>query len=190
MQRDFRPLEDGEQFGLIGVQPRQQAIECGKTSAATEDAIEAGAHLSAASDCRSGAIGLQIGIEPCCVAVRSGAVTAASGSTLLRPSAGRHGRAPMPNPLRTALACRSKRRDPSHPPRTVRIAADNQSHSRRAKRNLPQRQDVLRLSRTRTASATGRYNPVPSAGACGRHRGAAALPQWPASAAARAPPAP
>lgn len=64
MQRDFRPLEDGEQFGLIGVQPQQQAIECGKTSAATEDAIEAGAHLGAASDCRRRAIGLQIGIEP------------------------------------------------------------------------------------------------------------------------------
>ena len=73
-------FQDGEQFGLIGVQPQQQAIECGKTSAATEDAIEAGAHLGAASDCRRRAIGLQIGIEPpdepadalLCVAVQLG----------------------------------------------------------------------------------------------------------------------
>jgi hypothetical protein len=39
---DFRPLEDGEQFGLIGAEPQQQAIECGEAGAATEDAIEVG----------------------------------------------------------------------------------------------------------------------------------------------------
>jgi hypothetical protein len=41
VERYVRPLENGEQFGLIGVQPRQQAIECDEAGAAAKDAIEA-----------------------------------------------------------------------------------------------------------------------------------------------------
>ena len=49
VQRYFRPIEHRQQFGLVGVQPRQQAIECGEAGAAAKDAIEAGTHLAAAS---------------------------------------------------------------------------------------------------------------------------------------------
>ena len=56
-------FEHGQQLGLIGVQPLQQAIESDEAGVAAEDAVEPGAHLGAASDCRRRAIGLQIGIE-------------------------------------------------------------------------------------------------------------------------------
>ena len=80
MERYVRPLEDGEQFGLIGVQPRQQAIECGEAGVAAKDAIEAGTHLAAALCGRRRAIGLEVGIKPpdqrayalLCVAVQIG----------------------------------------------------------------------------------------------------------------------
>ena len=42
VERYFRPVEDGEQLGLVGVQPRQQTIECDEAGAAAKDAIEAG----------------------------------------------------------------------------------------------------------------------------------------------------
>ena len=44
VERDFRPLEHHQQLGLIGMQPRQQAIQRGEAGAAAEDAIEAGTH--------------------------------------------------------------------------------------------------------------------------------------------------
>ena len=80
VERYVRPLEDGEQFGLIGVQPRQQAIECGEAGAAAKDAIEAGTHLAAALCGWRRAIGLEVGIKPpdqrayalLCVAVQIG----------------------------------------------------------------------------------------------------------------------
>lgn len=49
VQRYFRPLEYRQQFGLVGMQPLKQAIERDKACAATKDAIEASAHLAAAS---------------------------------------------------------------------------------------------------------------------------------------------
>jgi hypothetical protein len=41
VERNFRPLKDGEQFGLVGMQSRQQAIECDEAGAAAKDAIRA-----------------------------------------------------------------------------------------------------------------------------------------------------
>jgi hypothetical protein len=40
MQRDLRPLQHHQQLGLVGVQPRQQAIQRDEAGAAAEDAIE------------------------------------------------------------------------------------------------------------------------------------------------------
>ena len=40
VQRDFRPLQHHQQFGLVGVQARQKTIQCDKTGAAAKDAIE------------------------------------------------------------------------------------------------------------------------------------------------------
>ena len=64
VQRDLRPVEHGQQLGLVGIEPLQQAIEGDEAGAATEDAIEASAHLTASpcGGCR--AVGLQIGVEP------------------------------------------------------------------------------------------------------------------------------
>ena len=41
MERDFRPLQHHQQFGLVGVQPRQQAVQRDEASTAKEDAVEA-----------------------------------------------------------------------------------------------------------------------------------------------------
>ena len=41
MERDFRPFQHHQQFGLIGMQPRQQAIQRDEAGAAKEDAVEA-----------------------------------------------------------------------------------------------------------------------------------------------------
>jgi hypothetical protein len=64
VQRYFRPLEYRQQLGLVGVKPLKQAIERDEPCAAAKDAIEASAHLAAASGGWGGAIGLEVGIEP------------------------------------------------------------------------------------------------------------------------------
>jgi hypothetical protein len=53
---DFRPLEDGEQFGLIGGEPQQRAIECGEAVRRQK--------MRSKWVSRRGAIGRQIGIKP------------------------------------------------------------------------------------------------------------------------------
>ncbi len=40
MQRDLRPLQHHQQFGLVGMQPLQQSIQRDEAGAAAEDAIE------------------------------------------------------------------------------------------------------------------------------------------------------
>ena len=64
MQRDLRPIEHRQQLWLVGVQPREQAIERDEAGASTEDAVEAGTQCATAprSGCR--AIRLEIIIEP------------------------------------------------------------------------------------------------------------------------------
>jgi hypothetical protein len=64
MQRDVGAIEHGQQFVLVGMQPRQQAIQRDEAGAAAEDAVEAGAKLSAAAGCGVETVRFQIGIEP------------------------------------------------------------------------------------------------------------------------------
>ena len=47
VQRNFRVIEHHQQFGLVGMQPLQQAIEGGETGGAQEDAVEARPQLAA-----------------------------------------------------------------------------------------------------------------------------------------------
>lgn len=59
-----RTLEHGQQFGLVGMQPREQTIEGDEAGAAAKDAVEAGAKPAAATWRRVGAVSFQIGVEP------------------------------------------------------------------------------------------------------------------------------
>ena len=63
MQRDIGPVEHAEQFGLVGVQPREQAIEGDEAGPATKDAIEARAQFAARRPVGS-VDRLQVAIEP------------------------------------------------------------------------------------------------------------------------------
>ena len=40
VQRDFGPIEHHQQFGLVGVQPREQTVEGDEAGLAREDAVE------------------------------------------------------------------------------------------------------------------------------------------------------
>src|ERR1700676_4456562 len=40
VERDLRPVQHHQQLRLIGVQPRQQAVQRGEASATAEDAVE------------------------------------------------------------------------------------------------------------------------------------------------------
>jgi hypothetical protein len=42
VERDFRPFQHHQQFGLVGVQPRQQAVQRHEAGAAEENTVEAG----------------------------------------------------------------------------------------------------------------------------------------------------
>ncbi len=55
-------IEDGQQFGLVGIQPRQQAIQSGEPSPAIEDAIEAIDQMTATTWRRIDAVRFQIGV--------------------------------------------------------------------------------------------------------------------------------
>src|SRR5690349_11824140 len=63
MQRDLRAIQHPQQFGLVGMQPCQQAIERGKAGAAAEDAIEPRAQSETAALAGMEAIDLEVGIE-------------------------------------------------------------------------------------------------------------------------------
>ena len=91
VQRYLRPVEHSEQLGLIGVQPLQQAIERDEASAATEDAIEPGAHLAASPSGRRRTVGFQIGVEPpnqCADPLLRGAVQIGEGVELVNQPLG------------------------------------------------------------------------------------------------------
>jgi len=64
VQRDLGAIEHSQQFGLVGTQPRQQAIKRDEPSAAIEDAIEAGAQLTTTTRRRGGAIRFEISAKP------------------------------------------------------------------------------------------------------------------------------
>ena len=63
MQGNVGPVEHGQQLGLVGMQAREQPVECDEARATTEDTIEAGAKLTAAAWRRVGAVGFQVGVE-------------------------------------------------------------------------------------------------------------------------------
>jgi hypothetical protein len=56
-------VEHGEKFGLVGVQPLEQAIKTDEAGVTAEDVVEPCAELSAAPRCRRDAIVFQIGVE-------------------------------------------------------------------------------------------------------------------------------
>ena len=75
VQRNFRPVESHQQLGFVGMDPREQSIEGGKTGLSLEDAVETGAQGGSALRRRIATIGLEIRIEPqisartrCCAA--------------------------------------------------------------------------------------------------------------------------
>ena len=43
VQRDLRPLQHHQQFGLVGMQPSQQTVQRHEAGAAQKDAVEPGA---------------------------------------------------------------------------------------------------------------------------------------------------
>ncbi len=54
----------GKQFGLVGAQSLEQAIQRGEAGSAKEDAIEADAQFAAALLAGGGTIRLEVGVEP------------------------------------------------------------------------------------------------------------------------------
>ena len=64
MQRALGPIEDNQQFWLVGVQPLEQAVEANKAGCTLEDPIEARPQGGLALWRRISAVSFQIGIEP------------------------------------------------------------------------------------------------------------------------------
>jgi hypothetical protein len=64
MERDVGAIERHQQFGLVGAQPGEQAVEGGKGGSAFEDVIETDAQGGLTRSRRVAAIGLEIAIEP------------------------------------------------------------------------------------------------------------------------------
>ena len=64
MERDLRPVEHHQQFGLVGTQAADQPVEGGKAGLALEDAIEAEAQCGLAASRGVVPVGLEVAIEP------------------------------------------------------------------------------------------------------------------------------
>ena len=64
VQRDFRPVENAQPLGLVGMEPFKQAVERGEAGFSLEDAVVAGFEGGPAARIRHGAIGFEIGVEP------------------------------------------------------------------------------------------------------------------------------
>jgi hypothetical protein len=56
-------VEHGQQFGLVGVQPPQQAIETDEAGGLAKEVVKPGTELAAPAWCRAGAGVLEIGVE-------------------------------------------------------------------------------------------------------------------------------
>ena len=63
VERDFRPLQHHQQLGLVGVQPRQQAVQRGEAGAAEEDAVEPGPQRASPALARVEPVSLEVGVE-------------------------------------------------------------------------------------------------------------------------------
>jgi hypothetical protein len=57
-------IEHHQQLGFVGVQPREQAVERDEAGASMEDTVEAGTQFATAPRGRTGAIRLEIIVEP------------------------------------------------------------------------------------------------------------------------------
>src|SRR5216684_3513591 len=64
MERDLWPIENHQQFGLVGVQPGEQAVERGEAGSALEDAVEPCPHLGLAAAGRLALVGEEVAVEP------------------------------------------------------------------------------------------------------------------------------
>src|SRR5208283_4767233 len=64
VQRDLRVLQNGEQIGLLGAKPFQQAVERGKTRHGGKDGIEAAAQLPRPAPGWRLAVSFEILVEP------------------------------------------------------------------------------------------------------------------------------
>src|ERR1700686_1564623 len=64
VERDLRPIENHQQFGLVGVQPGEQAIERDEAGSALEDAVEPCPHLGLAAARRLTLVGEEVAVEP------------------------------------------------------------------------------------------------------------------------------
>ena len=86
VKRYLRPIEYPQQLWLVGVQPREQAIERDEAGASMEDAVETGTQLATAPRRGGSAIHLEVIIEPpdeCAHALLRGAVQIGEGVQLV-----------------------------------------------------------------------------------------------------------
>jgi hypothetical protein len=60
---DVRPIENRQQFGLVGVQPGERVVECGEAGSALEDAVEPCPHLRLAAPGRLALIGEEVAVH-------------------------------------------------------------------------------------------------------------------------------
>src|SRR5215831_10397242 len=91
VQGDFGSIEHHQQFGLVGVEPREQAVESDETGLACEDVVEPRPQHSLALFGRGATIGLEISVElPDQLADGglSGAVVAGEGVEFVNQSLG------------------------------------------------------------------------------------------------------
>jgi hypothetical protein len=63
MEWDFRPLQHPQQFGLVGMQPCEQPIQCDETGATAEDAIEPCSQHETVAFAGVSPISLEIGVK-------------------------------------------------------------------------------------------------------------------------------
>ena len=63
MQRSLGSVEHHQQFGLVGMQPREQAVQRDEAGAVAEDAIEPRPQRETAAFVGVGLVGLEIGVE-------------------------------------------------------------------------------------------------------------------------------
>jgi hypothetical protein len=63
MERNVWMVEHGQQLGLVGVQPLQQAIQTDEASTKAKYVVEPSTELIAPAWCRGNAVVFQIGIE-------------------------------------------------------------------------------------------------------------------------------
>jgi hypothetical protein len=64
VQRDLRPVQHPEQFGLVGVQPREQPVQDDKAGPTLEDPIKPRPQFTSSSRGRLASVGLEVTVKP------------------------------------------------------------------------------------------------------------------------------